>query len=78
MSNLNKIIDIATENKVDFMYKKGLIPTFIFLNEDTYETILEDKELYRISRKPINYNTILGLDVIIIKDNELNLKVGIK
>lgn len=73
---LNEITNKAIQNKKDFMYKLNKIPNFIYLNEVSYSEIMECKSLnYDYN---VNFNTFIGLEIILTKDDKLDLKVGIK
>jgi len=74
METIEDITDIAIKSKMDFMYKKNAIPTKIYLDEHTYEVLMEDRDINLVSNiNTINFDKFIGLDIDI--NNSKNLEV---
>lgn len=77
MRTIQEITDKAIENKRDFMYKKTLIPDSILIIEDTYQIIIETKGNDYRDGLSVKNDCFIGLRVVITKEEEKDLKVGI-
>lgn len=74
---INQILRLAETSKLEFIHRKGLIPNTIFMNDETYEEIIHSKELYYTSRHPIDFDKFMGLEIVIVREKDKNLKVGL-